>query len=110
MSLGWILAWDRFYAYLHDVTSPKGLQVNLEHTGSFRIVYHGFTLRLPDFNAFGVVRRLITLFRIFLQAGRHHMLKRRRSARLKLADRFRICLQNRRRQRDLTLPRKRTLP
>src|ERR1035438_8039973 len=39
MSLGWILAWDRFYAYLHDVTSPKGLQVNLEHTGSFRIVF-----------------------------------------------------------------------
>jgi hypothetical protein len=28
--LGWILAWARFYAYLHDVTSPKGLQVNLE--------------------------------------------------------------------------------
>jgi uncharacterized protein YukE len=28
--LGWILAQARFYAYLHDVTSPKGLQVNLE--------------------------------------------------------------------------------
>jgi hypothetical protein len=26
----WILAWDRFCAYLHDVTSPKGLQVNLK--------------------------------------------------------------------------------
>ena len=35
MSLGWILAWDRFYAYLHDVTSPKGLQVNLEQDWQF---------------------------------------------------------------------------
>jgi hypothetical protein len=31
VSLGWILASARLNAYLHDFTSPKGLQVNLEH-------------------------------------------------------------------------------
>jgi len=30
--LGWILASIRFYAYLNDVTSPNGLQVNLGHS------------------------------------------------------------------------------
>jgi hypothetical protein len=45
--LGWILAWARFYAYLHDVTSPKGLQVNLEQNSlvselsSYRAVLNG---------------------------------------------------------------------
>jgi len=40
VSLGWILAWDRFYAYMHDVTSPKGLKVNLEHRWQFQNCLH----------------------------------------------------------------------
>src|ERR1039458_3575894 len=41
-----------------------------------------------------VVRSLITIFRILLQAGGYNMLKGGRTLRLDRADRFRICLQN----------------
>jgi hypothetical protein len=39
-SLGWILASARFCAYLHNVTSPKGLQINLGQGGRFRNCFH----------------------------------------------------------------------
>ena len=39
-SLGWIVASARSYAHLHDVTSAKGLQVNLEHGWQFQHCFH----------------------------------------------------------------------
>jgi hypothetical protein len=40
VSLGWFLASARSYAYLHDVTSAKGLQVNLEQGWQFQHCFH----------------------------------------------------------------------
>jgi hypothetical protein len=39
-SVAWLdSCFGPFLCIRHDVTSLKGLQVNLEHTGSFRIVF-----------------------------------------------------------------------